>query len=188
MKTLIPAFLLASLLVPFAPAQDEDRPRRPGPPPPSAEGGDPLLRLIDRNGDGDLQQFEIDMAVVVLRRMDRDQDGVVSADELRAPPPRFGQGNRPGNQPRPGQGGFPRLGDLDTDKDGRISKDEAPDRMRERFDMIDANSDGFLDKEEQEALIARMRERFRNGGADRRRPEPEAPGGGVRPKRPPLAD
>ncbi|MCA9020186.1 MAG: HlyD family efflux transporter periplasmic adaptor subunit [Planctomycetaceae bacterium] len=34
---------------------------------------------------------------------------------------------------------------LDKDSDGKISKEEAPERMQERFDELDANKDGFLD-------------------------------------------
>jgi len=34
---------------------------------------------------------------------------------------------------------------LDKDADGKLSKEEAPERMQERFDELDANKDGFLD-------------------------------------------
>jgi Ca2+-binding EF-hand superfamily protein len=37
---------------------------------------------------------------------------------------------------------------FDTNKDGKISKDEAKGRLAENFDRFDANKDGFLDKEE----------------------------------------
>lgn len=43
---------------------------------------------------------------------------------------------------------------LDKDKDGKISKDEAPERMAGRFDQIDANSDGFLDQTEMQNIFA----------------------------------
>ena len=41
---------------------------------------------------------------------------------------------------------------LDTDGDGKLSKDEAPERMRPFFDRVDANSDGFIEKSELEGL------------------------------------
>lgn len=43
---------------------------------------------------------------------------------------------------------------LDKDKDGKISKDEAPERMAGRFDQIDANGDGFLDQAEMQNIFA----------------------------------
>ena len=192
--------LIASFFLPalFSAAQNPDRERfrrdRPeGAANRSSPGG--LLNILDRNGDGQLQQMEIDMAVVALRRLDTDRDGVVSSAELALA--RSAQGNsatapsrpdRPDTPPgvRPG-GRFPGFAALDRDGDGNISKEEAPERMRERWDMIDSNRDGKLDKAEQEALQRRMRERMQQAGNRR----PERPGlddavGGERPKRPPL--
>ena len=79
---------------------------------------------------------------------------------------------------------------LDSDGDGKISKEEAPERMRERFDQIDTNGDGFIDEAEQKALIENMRRRFAEGGG---RPEggrrsADGPGGTAKPKRPPLEE
>ncbi|MFL5246081.1 MAG: EF-hand domain-containing protein [Gemmataceae bacterium] len=37
---------------------------------------------------------------------------------------------------------------FDTNKDGRISKEEAKGKLAENFDRLDANKDGYLDKEE----------------------------------------
>lgn len=41
-----------------------------------------------------------------------------------------------------------RLQTLDKDKDGKLSKSEAPERLQQHFDKIDANKDGQLDKAE----------------------------------------
>jgi Ca2+-binding EF-hand superfamily protein len=38
--------------------------------------------------------------------------------------------------------------DLDVNNDGKISKEEARGRLKEDFDKIDLNKDGFLDREE----------------------------------------
>lgn len=71
-----------------------------------------------------------------------------------------GGGNRQG-----GGGGAKRragggMSALDKDGDGKISKDEAPGGMKDRFDSMDSNGDGFIDKAEQAALI----KRFQSGG------------------------
>ncbi|MDP6860387.1 MAG: hypothetical protein QF426_11260, partial [Verrucomicrobiales bacterium] len=75
-------------------------------------------------------------------------------------------------------------------------KEEAPDRLQERFDEVDTNSDGFLDKEEQAAMFEAFRRRFQQG-QDRQpnrsnpnrpdRPDPNAGQGRTdRPRRPPV--
>ncbi|MCA9015069.1 MAG: hypothetical protein KDA77_07025, partial [Planctomycetaceae bacterium] len=57
---------------------------------------------------------------------------------------------------------------IDKNSDGKVSKDEAPERLQERFDTLDVNKDGFLDAGELSKL------RPPSGGAG-------GPGGGSRP-------
>lgn len=78
-------------------------------------------------------------------------------------------GGPPGAGPSPGGGAAPQAGpggarsgggtfsiaQFDTDKDGKVSKAEAPERMQQFFDRVDTNSDGFLDAGE----AAEMRRR-----------------------------
>jgi multidrug efflux pump subunit AcrA (membrane-fusion protein) len=45
---------------------------------------------------------------------------------------------------------------LDQNKDGKISRDEAPERMKPMFGMMDSNGDGFLDAKE----VAEVRKKF----------------------------
>ena len=45
---------------------------------------------------------------------------------------------------------------LDADGDGKVSKSEAPEQMRSRFDMLDGNGDGFIDRAEVDALMRRF--------------------------------
>ena len=55
---------------------------------------------------------------------------------------------------------------LDTDKDGKISKAEADKaergRMKEHFDKIDSNGDGFIEAKELGDFHKKMRENRRN--------------------------
>jgi HlyD family secretion protein len=81
-------------------------------------------------------------------------------------------GGAPGGPPAgPGgsrSGGFD-LMQLDADGDGKVSKQEAPERMQEGFDAMDTNKDGALDQSEINALREKMRAKFRADGG---------PGGG----------
>ena len=53
---------------------------------------------------------------------------------------------------------------FDTDGDKKISMDEAPDFLKDRFGDMDADGDGFLDAGEMAAIRRRMQERMRQGG------------------------
>ena len=48
-----------------------------------------------------------------------------------------------------------RLARWDTNGDGKISKEEAPQRMKQNFDRFDANGDGAIDAEEASAMMRR---------------------------------
>ncbi len=76
------------------------------------------------------------------------------------PPGGAGSGPPPGGAGRGPGGGRRNLMDLDQDGDGKISRDEAPERMRDFFSNIDTNGDGFIDNAE----INAMRQRFGGGG------------------------
>jgi acetyl esterase/lipase len=46
---------------------------------------------------------------------------------------------------------------FDANKDGKISRDELPERLRDRFDAIDTNKDGSISPEEQRAFLGGRR-------------------------------
>ena len=73
---------------------------------------------------------------------------------------------------------------LDKNGDGGISKEEAPERMKENFDTIDTNKDGKIDRDEGRKAMERGREGREPGaggpGRDRR-PEGDRPEGERRP-------
>lgn len=81
-----------------------------------------------------------------------------------------GQG---GGTPKAAGGGFklPTVADImkqDTDKDGKISKEEADDRMKQGWDRNDTNGDGFVDRTEVKEMVDRfvkfMKQRQEQGG------------------------
>lgn len=72
-----------------------------------------------------------------------------------------GEGKRRGFNRDRQQGGFNMermLKALDKNGDGKLSQAEAPERMKDRFDQMDANGDGFVDAAELKKL-AEMRSR-----------------------------
>lgn len=60
----------------------------------------------------------------------------------------------------------------DKDGDGKLSKDEADERLKGRFADIDSNGDGFIDRAELTSAISRMARMAGGGGGAR------GPGGG----------
>jgi collagen type III alpha len=136
------------------------QPPRPGSPPPFGPppGGDPLFRALDKDGDGSLSKDEVYGAAEALKTLDKNGDGTLSREEVFPPRPEFARG--PGGPGGPGgmnpEDIMRRLREADRDGDGKLSKDEAPERMRENFDRVDTNSDGFVDQQELRQMFAAM--------------------------------
>jgi Ca2+-binding EF-hand superfamily protein len=139
--------------------------------PPDGPGGfgaggrpmNPVLRALDTDGNGEISAIELEKATESLRALDLNKDGKLSDDELRPPPPVGGPG--PGGRgPGAGPGGGPapsteevvnRYLSLDANKDGKLSKDEIPERMQGLLTRADADGDGIVTKDE----LTRMTER-----------------------------
>lgn len=95
----------------------------------------------DANDLGDLQR-----AYELMRVIDANNDGRITAEEARAARPRLIERRADGI-----------IRGFDTNKDGRISRQEAQGQLAQDFDRIDANRDGFIDKAElTRALTARL--------------------------------
>lgn len=94
------ALLLAATSLSYA--QDTDQPAG-GPPPPGNHDGqhrphNPLLALFDTNHDGVIDATEIANAPAVLRALDKNGDGQLTADELRPPRGPKGKDGGPGGK------------------------------------------------------------------------------------------
>lgn len=169
---------------------------RPG----MGQGGPAFMRVLDDNKDGRISKAEALNVAKLFEELDKNKDGELDGPELmgfqgRPGGEREGMGRRPegdrprpeGDRPRPegNRGGFgPEafMARFDKDKDGSISKKEAPGRMAENFDKIDENSDGKLTEKE----LGKMLSRGRPGGGEGRpegRDRSER-GDSNRPKRP----
>jgi len=164
----------------------------------------PLMQALDADQDGSLSPAEIENAAKALAKLDKNGDGTLSTDELRP----AGLPERPGRQPgepgRPGQGGAAAGGAAsgemltrmfetrDANKDGKLTGEEIPERMRQNLERVDSNKDGGIDKAELQQAMSRLQQGGgRPGGqpggrpeGQRRRPGGDGGGEGVRPGRP----
>ena len=142
----------------------------------------PLLAALDSDHDGVISASEIANASKALLTLDKDGDGQLSVIEMR---PNFGRG--PGGpegrrQERGGPEGRTQdvaaelvktLMAFDKNGDGKLSKDELPERMQGMFDRGDTNKDGFLTTDE----ITKMAVAQAPAGGMQRRGGPEGRGG-----------
>jgi Ca2+-binding EF-hand superfamily protein len=116
---------------------------------------DPILSALDTDHDVTISSAEIAAAGKSLLTLDKNSDGQIAPDEMR---PR---------QQTPEERVSHLLDEWDTNKDGRISKAEAPNRMQQQFESIDTNHDGFLDKDELLQYFSNMSDGQRGGGGQR---------------------
>ncbi len=91
-------------------------------------------------------------------------------------PARAGAGSRGGNF-------VDRIMGCDSNKDGKVSKDEMPEPMQRLLERVDTNEDGAIDRKEAEAMVERFRAR-QGGPARGAAPGGRAGGEGERPERP----
>lgn len=150
----------------------------------------PLLAAIDKNGDGELSEEEIDGAIIALKTLDRNKDRRLDASELRPNMPAMmggmmGGGGFPPGGPEGGRGGnnqggpgamLERMLAMDANGDGKLSGDELPERMKPMLERSDANKDGFLDREELQSMASQRLQQPGQGGPEGGRPPAGNPG------------
>src|SRR5207244_925826 len=127
----------------------------------AAQDAADLFSKLDANKDGyvtpdEVQESQKALYERMLRNADKDGDKKLSKEEFLA-------GLKPDDAPKTplaggqafGPPGGKAKGDprqffdrLDANKDGKLSKEELPEQMRERFAQLDGNSDGFVTPEE----------------------------------------
>jgi Ca2+-binding EF-hand superfamily protein len=93
--------------------------------------------LVEMSQEDAASREELQYIYDLLRKMDKNNNGKLEPEELKAACDQF-VCDRVDEL----------IADLDANKDGKISKDEARGRLKEDFDKIDLNKDGFIDREE----------------------------------------
>ncbi|WP_442508530.1 hypothetical protein SH528x_000055 [Novipirellula sp. SH528] len=132
----------------------------------------PLIRIFDADNDGELSAAEIDAAAVVLRKLDQNRDGRLTAEELRPSGPGGpggpgGERGPGGRQGGPGQQGPGARGQGGPDGGGggrggdSAQSDEA---FANQVLAFDANKDGLLSQAE---LPEHMHHAFALADADK---------------------
>jgi len=145
-----------------------------------AAAADLVKRLLkmDKNADGKLSKEEVgERYQRLIARADKDNDGVASKEEIEAiAKSEAGAGNVRGGFGGGlfggGGGGNSFFADNDVNKDGKLTRDELPERMRDNFERVDTNKDGALDKSEVETWLQSFRNR--SGGENRPGAQPSS--------------
>ena len=129
--------------------------------PSTPDSAKPHMQRLDINNDGVIDRAEAAKAPRLAERfdqMDTNKDGKLSADE---------RAQMRGKHRRGARGdGHGRMMALDTDNDGRISRSEASAgnaKFAERFDQMDVNKDGYIDRADRQARMAQQRAEFFKG-------------------------
>ena len=129
-----------------------------------------IFKQFDANGDGQVALEEVPEQIAdrfeqLLDRADRNGDEQISEQELMAVSRMMRAMAE--NQPSPQElaSGVKRiLRQLDRDGDGAVSRDEAPRRMADRFDRLDENGSGKLEREELGRIVQLLRSLRRTEG------------------------
>ncbi|MDF1737832.1 MAG: EF-hand domain-containing protein [Verrucomicrobiales bacterium] len=135
-------------------AEEKERPK-------GGKGDGSFFKTMDTNGDKSISKEEAGDKWERLGKLDKDGDGSVNVQELMAARGGKGKG-KPGEKPEGKDGerpkGAPRDGGpgemfkrADKNNDGKISKDEVPERAWERLGKLDTDGDGAVSGEEAKA-------------------------------------
>ena len=145
---------------------------------------DVLFARLDRNGDGKITRDELpqerrEFLERVLARADRDGDQAITKQELADSLEAISRGLRGDGGPDGGPNADRIFERLDANKDGKLTVDEAPEFLRERFAQLiaeaDKNGDKALDKEEFKAGGGQVLRRLARRAAGGQPGEPGQP-------------
>jgi hypothetical protein len=120
--------ICAGVLIAAADKNDTRQQRRPS---------DLVYILIEMSDCDEDCHGELQHIYDVLHKLDKNKDGKIDADELKAMRHQCIE-----------QRADDLIKELDADKDGKISRTEAKGQLRKDFDHIDVNVDGLIDRQE----------------------------------------
>lgn len=114
---------------------------------PHGDRGARMMEKRDANGDGMLQKEELPERMQdKFEKLDKNADGSISKEEMQQMRRRMDKGGEKGkHDPARVSRMFEKR---DTNGDGILQIDEAPDQMKDHFEMIDQNGDGGVSPEE----------------------------------------
>ncbi len=128
---------------------------------PARRHSDLIHVLIEMSGCDDACHGEVQRAYDILRKLDKNKDGKIDPDELKAARLRIIE-DRVDYL----------FAELDKNKDSKISRDEAQGMLRQDFDEIDRDKDGFIDREELTRAATAKLEAAGSGASPRPKAEP----------------
>jgi Ca2+-binding EF-hand superfamily protein len=134
-----------------------------------------MFARMDQNGDGKLQKDELrGPRGERFDELDGDKDGAISKEEFQAAGPLRGLlGGAPGGLGRP-LSVEETFAQFDKDGDGKLAREELPERMAEFILRADTSGDGAVTKEELQAIRDRAgQSRGDRPRGERNRPAPE---------------
>lgn len=171
--------LAVALMAPLpGAAQTQDKPTPKKPPPEMVKlfmtSPAEFIKMFDKNMNGFLEKDELPPRLAEsFEKVDTNSDGKLDRQEVTQ---WLNNVRKALGLPEPGTGfNVEKLVDslltqFDTNKDGKISKDEARGRLADNFAQLDKNKDGFLDRSELRAVAEKML-------ALKKGPFPGGPGG-----------
>jgi Ca2+-binding EF-hand superfamily protein len=110
----------------------------------AAEGVKEEFGILDRDSSTKLNKEELgDEFGGLLEKGDTDKDGELTLEEFTA----ARKTTTTAKEGKPAKGADI-LKKMDKDEDGKISKEEAGDKLKEQFDTLDTDGDGFLSADE----------------------------------------
>lgn len=130
---------------------------------PARRPSDLIHVLIEMSACDDVCEGELQRSYDILRKADKNQDGKLDPDELKAARVRIVE-NRVDYL----------FTELDKNKDGKISRKEAKGMLLQDFDQLDRDKDGFLDRAELTRAASEHLEASAAAGSGLR-PKTEAP-------------
>ncbi len=160
-RYLLLALGLWALSTADSPADPQETPKKL--PPILQASPEEFIKRFDKNKDGSLQKDELPPRLAELfDRADANGDGKLDKEEvtrmlevLRQRLGADGKGKGKGKNKQKGDAKGPLedrvnllLERMDTNKDGKISRDEAKGPLAKGFDRLDTNGDGYLDRAE----------------------------------------